>query len=169
MLKVTYDLMQEYKPLRLADPEKEMTAVCNGTFKGFFSIASDGRLFLTCQTEASENGWKRTDLSKSIIESHPGAKTVTFCAANNRENDTLLIAAVFKSDSEQFLYVSHSSKPDNPAWELVDPQVEVKKYPIRKIVASSNSKDKVIAVFFEKPDGTLERYLMGTSKNYFSK
>ena len=126
-LKLSSDLMQNFKALRPAVFEKNMQAICCDNSKAFLSISDDGKLFVTAEQNCSSSGWKRTDISAGIrSDCGADAKVIDFSVNTDRDNTIPVLAAVVFANGKQQIYISANGSMVQPSWIKVPlPEQEI--------------------------------------------
>lgn len=84
----------------------------------FFSVGTDGVLYLTREVSPTATGWDRIDLSTPLAAAHAGAAmTVTsFAVAQNTGTRAVDIALVVTAGGQDFLYLSLGNGTTGAGW-----------------------------------------------------
>ncbi len=163
-LKLSSDLMQNFKALRPAAVEKDMQAVCRDDGKAFLSISDDGRLFVTAEREQSAAGWERTDISAGIRgDCGTDAKVVSFSVNADRDTAVPVLAAALSANGKQSIYLSSSGSMTQPLWIPVTLPEEIQALAFHDISVSSYQGKVIITAYYQKPNGRIERYSLSSA------
>lgn len=160
-LKISSELMQNYKSLRPASTEKHMQAVLDNQQKCFLSINDQGNLYITYEEIHSETGWTRKNISKGIqLECKEQTTVESFSLAKDRKTDKYILAAVLKGITQQYLYISVSTTLSSLAWMRVELNENIKTLPFYDICVSAYMDNIYISVYYLAKNKSIERYLL---------
>ncbi len=163
------ELMDNYKQMKLAEPEKVMQNFSDDTGRRILSIGTDGTLYLTSEQQGSAAGWQKTDFGKSMRESCPG-KSVEVKSFDARiHNGKYTVAAVVRIDGKENLLVSSSKKVDEPCWKNIT--FDLRETPPEEICAVylplyETEQVLICDVMSKSRPGFQERYMVDCDKKH---
>lgn len=167
-LKLSSDLMQNFKALRPASTEKAMQAVCRDDVKVFLSISDDGKLYVTAEQEKSSAGWERTDISAGIRgDCGQDARVVSFSINADRDDSHFVLAAALAGGGKQYIYISTDTSLTKPVWIKVSLPEEIQVLSFYDISVSSYQGKVSVIAYYKKKDGSINRYsIVSVNREY---
>lgn len=156
-LTVTSELLESFKPFRIASSEKKMMAVHTKEMTGFLSIGDDGKLYLTYQKDGESSGWARKQMAQQLMTGDLRADTFALVYDELADREILILSLTGK---ENKLYLSQSFSLLNEKWQEI-PLPEG--YTIRELFLSSYQQQLYVTADLDK-NGYLNRFYINTDE-----
>src|SRR5882757_573852 len=119
MIQFESELMKNQKHAQVMAPDKsfEVLQSQNGDSL-FFSLGTDGVLYLTREVRESKTGWDKLDLSSGLAKqlNLPKVTAKTFCVSQNASTGNIDLAVAVTADAKDYLFFSLGHSNTDLSW-----------------------------------------------------
>jgi len=123
---ISTELMDDYKNMTMAMPEKRMTACSDGKNKTLYSIGSDGHFYLLHENLTEHKGWEKINLTAELAKQYSGHVFEIKTFDVRKRNEKYQAVFVAEIDQKPELFYGEGKTKESFIWNQIPFDVQGK-------------------------------------------